>query len=129
MRAGGRSQRRRKTSRDLVGGFVDEFQAEVADAGLSPRVEVGAGFLRFGSEDGVAAAYVGEHRMGAAFGVLEGDAVFFAGAAAIAIAGAVREEAAEDAVLGVEHGQMLVGDGFDILRADGEGERRNLRGV
>ena len=67
--------------------------------------------------------------MSAALGVLERDAVFFAGAAAVAVAGALREEAAEDAVFGVEHGQVLVGDGFYILWADGEGERGYLRGV
>ena len=43
----------------LLGGFVDEFQAVVADAGVPPGVEVGAGFLGFGAEDGVAAADVG----------------------------------------------------------------------
>ncbi len=55
----------------LRDGFVDEFQAVVDDAGVAPGVEVGAGFLGFGSEDGVAAAYVGKDGMGAAFGVLE----------------------------------------------------------
>ncbi len=71
---------------------------------MAPRVEVRAGFLGFGSEDGVAAANVGEDRVGAAFGILQRDAVFFAGAAAIAVAGSFRQEAAEDAVLGVEYG-------------------------
>ena len=44
---------------DLRCGFVDEFEAVVDDAGVSPRVEVGAGFLGFGAEDGIAAAYIG----------------------------------------------------------------------
>ena len=44
---------------DLLGGFVDEFEAVVEDAGVSPGVEVRAGFLGLGAEDGVAAAYVG----------------------------------------------------------------------
>jgi hypothetical protein len=44
-----------------------------------------------------------------------------AGAAAIEIAGAVREEATEDAVLGVEDGQVLIGDHFEFY---GAGARR-----
>ena len=55
--------------------------------------------------------------------------MFFAGAAAVAVAGAGREEAAEDTVLGVEDGEVLIGDGFQILRADREGQARYLRGV
>ena len=39
--------------------------------------------------------------------------VLFARAAAIAIAGAGGKEAAEDAVLGVEHRQVLIHHGFD----------------
>ena len=50
--------------------------------------------------------------MRAAFGILQRDAVFFAGAAAIAIAGSGGEKAAEDAVLGVEDGEVLIGDGL-----------------
>ena len=44
-------------------------------------------------------------------------AVFLAGAAAIAVAGAVRKKAAEDAMLGMEDRKMLVRDGLDRLRA------------
>src|SRR5258706_13335498 len=88
-----------------------------------------AGFLRLCAENRVAAAHVGEDWMRPAFGVLKLDAMLFAGPAAIAIAGALRQEAAEDAVLGVKHRQMLVGDGLDICCADAEGERCNLRGV
>ena len=88
-----------------------------------------AGFLRFGAEDGVAAAHVGHHGMRAAGGVAQGDAVLLAGAAAIAIAGAGGKEAAEDAVLGVEDGQMLVGDGFDPACARAARQLGDLRGV
>ena len=108
---------------------MHEFQAEVANAGLSPRVYRGAGLLRLRAENRIAAAHVGEHRMRPAFGVLKLDAVLLAGTSTIAIAGSFGQEAAEDAVLGVKHGQMLIGDGLDVLRADAESQRRNLRGV
>ena len=97
---------------------MHELQAEVADAGGAPGFQVQAGLLRFGAEDGVAAADVGHHRMRAPGGIAQRDAVLFAGTAAIAIAGAGGEEAAEDAVLGVEDRQVLVGDGLDALAAD-----------
>ena len=45
-----------------------------------------------------------------------GNSMLFAGAAAVFVGGAGREEAAEDAVLGVEDRQMLVGDHFDARR-------------
>ena len=88
-----------------------------------------AGLLRFRAENGVAAAHVGQHRMRPAFGVFKIDAVLFTGTAAIAIAGSLRQEAAEDAVLGMKHRQMLIGDGLDSIRTDAQRECRDLRGV
>jgi hypothetical protein len=67
--------------------------------------------------------------MRAAFGVLKRDAVFFARSSAIAIAGSGGEEAAEDAVLGVKHRQVLVGDGLDPLAAHLARQVGHLRGV
>lgn len=40
-----------------------EFDAKVAYAYGQPTSQVSAGLLRFGSEDGVAAAYVRDYRM------------------------------------------------------------------
>ena len=112
------SSKARVTPIDLLRRFVRELQAEARDAGRAPRVQMQAGLLRFGAEDGVAAADIGHHGMRAARGVAQRHAVLFAGAAAIAIAGAGGEEAAEDAMLGVEDGQVLVGDGLDAFAAD-----------
>ncbi len=75
---------------DFFGGFVDEFEAEVMDAGFEPIGHVGGGLLGFGAEDGVAAADVGHDGMGAAVFVFERDTVFFAGPAAVAVGRAVR---------------------------------------
>ena len=108
---------------------MGEFQPEVTDARAPPGFQVPAGLLRFGAEDGVAAADVGHHRMGAAGGSRSATRVLFARTAAIAIAGSGREEAAEDAVLGVEDGQVLVGDDLNACRRRVAGEFRNLSGV
>lgn len=114
---------------DGRGVFVDEFEAEVADADLEPEREVGGGVLGFGAEDGVAAAGVGEDGVVAALFVGEGHFVFFAGAAAIEIGSSRGEEAAEDAMLGVEDGEVLVGDGFEAGGAGLAGEGGDLGGV
>lgn len=68
-------------------GFVDEFEAVMCDAGFAPGWEVTAGFLGFGAEYGIAAAYVGHYGMGSAGVVTEGDAVLFAGVATVFEAG------------------------------------------
>lgn len=52
--------------------------------------------------------------------------MLFAGAAAIKIAGACGEEAAEDAMLGVEDGQVLVGDELDASGIGGAGDLDDL---
>ena len=96
---------------------MDELEPEMPDPRRAPEIEMRARFLRFGAENGVAAADVGHDGVRAAGVIAQFDAVLFAGAAAILVAGAVGEEAAEDAVLGVEDGQVLAGDGFDMLRA------------
>lgn len=111
---------------DLIGGLVDEFEAEVVDAGVLPGVEVGGGVLGLGTEDGVAAADVGNDGMAAALLVFEGDLVLFAGAATIEVAGALGEEAAEDAVFGVEDREVLVGDDFDAGGVGLSGQRFDL---
>ena len=88
-----------------------------------------AGVLGLGAEHGVAAAHVGQHGMRAAGLVAQGHAVVLARAAAIAIACAGRKEAAEDAVLGVEYGEVLIGDGLDVRGAGLAREFGHLRGV
>ena len=118
----GRPARQRLVKRlehasDLIRGFVDKFQSQMANAGLPPGFQMRARLLRFRSENRVAATHVSHHWMRAAFGILEFHAVLFARTAAIAIAGSRGQKPAEHAVLGVEDGQVLVGDGFDALPA------------
>ena len=52
-------------------------------AGSYPGVEVRAGLLSFGAEDGVAATDIRHERMSAARRIAKLDAVFFAGASAV----------------------------------------------
>ena len=99
------------------------------DSRREPLGQMQARLLRFGAEYRVAAAHVGHHRMRAAAGIAQRDLVFLARPAAIAIAGAGGKEPAKDAVFGVEHGQMMVGDGFQPRRIDAAGQRGDLRGV
>src|SRR4051794_30496026 len=53
-------ERSRHTA-NLFCGFVDEFQTEVANAGVTPRIQMHAGFLSLCAEDSVAATDVGHH--------------------------------------------------------------------
>jgi len=50
---------------DLVCCLVGEFEAEMPDPRSAPVVEVKTRLLRLGAENGVAAADVGDHWMGA----------------------------------------------------------------
>ena len=104
---------------DLVGGFVDELDAEAAGAEGEEAVEVFGAGLGAVVVDSVAAAGVGLEREFGAGAVLEADLVFFAGAAAVVVVFAGGEEGAEDAVLHVKHGHVLM---------DGEVEPRRGRG-
>jgi hypothetical protein len=74
----------------VVGRFVGEFEAEVVDACFAPQIEIRARFLGFGSEDGVAAAYIGKHGVGDSGVVAQFDLVFLAGASAVFVAGSCR---------------------------------------
>ena len=99
------------------------------DVGGAPSLEMGAGLLGFGAKDRVAAADVGDDGVLTALLVLEGDAVLFARPSTVEMGGALGEETAEDAMFGVEDGQMLVGDGFNAVGTDGRGEGGDLGGV
>ena len=104
---------------NFVSRFVHEFQTKVANTRLAPGFDVRACFLRFSSEDRVAAAHVGEYRMRAALWISQCHPMLFAWPAAIAIRRAGGKEAAKDAMLGMEDGQMLIGNRFYPLRTDG----------
>ena len=94
--------------RDEVGGFVQEFKAEIPQA---EREEVRHKFragLRERVVERVATAGVGLEWMLGTDAVAEADVVFVAGAAAVRVVGAGREERAENAVLHVKHRHVLV---------------------
>src|SRR5262249_25848708 len=113
----------------LLRCFVHELEPYMVHARGQPRVQVCSRFLRFGAESGVTAADVRHHRMRAPAPISQFDAVLLAGMSAVEVASPFREEAAEHAMLGVEHGQMLVGDHFDAVRAYRGRKRRHLGGV
>src|SRR5579863_1821424 len=94
-----------------------------------PRLEAPARFLRFRTEDSVAASDVGHHRMRAADRVFQFNLMFLARPAAIPIAATARQETAEHTMLGVENGQMLISNHFNLRRTSRSRQLRNLRGV
>ena len=101
----------------------------MANAGAPPRGQMLAGLLRFRSENRIAATDVGQHGMRASVLIPQGDDVLLARASTIAIAGSGREEAAEDAMLGVEDRQVMIGDRFDPAGIELAGERGDLFGI
>ena len=116
-------------ARHRIARLMHELQPEVADAGVAatvpdarrppapPRRTRCCGSPRRPSPDGP----------GRWNRAVPRDAL--ARTAAIAIAGAGGKEAAEDAVLGVEHGQVLIDDGLDLIRARAASQFRDLGGV
>src|SRR5258708_1221004 len=86
---------------------------------------MGAGLLRLGAEDRVAATHVGEDGVGAATIVPHRHLVVFARTAAIAITGPGGQKAAEDAMFGVEDREVLIADRLDGRAADLPGELTN----
>jgi len=127
--AGKRVPERAADTRDLFGCFVDELEAEMADAGAPPIVQVHAGFLRLGAKDRVATAHVRHHRVSASTHVAQRHAVLLARMAAVLVAGARRQEATEDAVFCVEDGQVLVGHNLQLVGVDRACQIGHLRGV
>ena len=81
---------------------MHEFQTEVANTGIQPAIKMRARFLSLGAKHCVAASDVGDNGVCSTCGVAQRDLVLLAGTAAILEAGAVREESAEDAMLGVK---------------------------
>ena len=73
--------------------------------------------LCFGPKDGVATTDIGHNRMAASLHIAQRNPMFLARFATILVAGASREEAAEDAMFGVENGQMLIGNDFELVGA------------
>lgn len=76
--------------------------------------EAGTG-LGAAVEEGVTAADIGLEAMELADAVAEVDDVFFAGSAAVFVGGAGAEEGAEDAMLHMKHGHVLVEGEFQPI--------------
>jgi hypothetical protein len=98
------------------GGIVEELDAEVAGAPRHQAREVFGGGLGHGVEQRVAAADVGLQGVLHADAILQPHVVPVAGAAAVGLVGPRREERAEDAVLHVEHRDLLVDDHLEPPR-------------
>ncbi len=114
---------------NLCGGVAQEFDAEVAQAHGPHLGDELRGGLGEGVVERVAAADVGNKRMGeahAAARFAEVDAVGVAGAAAVAEVFAVGEHVGEDAVLHVEHGHVLMDDGLEAGGVAAEEHRAEL---
>src|SRR5262245_47533113 len=108
---------RKHNTRHLLRRFVRELQTEICNTSVTPICQVQARLLRFGAEHRVAASDVGQHRMRSSGGVLQRHYVLLARPSAITIVGAGREETAEHAMLSMKHGQMLVDNCLDTVRA------------
>mmetsp|Transcript_34413 Transcript_34413/g.97597 ORF Transcript_34413/g.97597 Transcript_34413/m.97597 type:complete len:211 (-) Transcript_34413:2093-2725(-) len=116
----------------LLGRLVHELEAQEADADSDQGVEVFGRRLGLGVEDGVSATHVGQHPMILAVLVAEVEGTFLARVPAVLVIVAIGQEAAEDTMLRVENGQMLMGDHLEAggpLRAQGMGEVADLRDV
>lgn len=85
--------------------------------------------LRAAVEQGVPAPGVRQQGMELPHAVPQLHVVPFTGAAAVLIAGAVRQEGAEHAVLHVEHGHVLVQSQFKPFRRRGAEQVLHLSGV
>ena len=92
-----------------------------APSGEEPGEVLGGG-LGDGVEQGVPAADVGLERVVHADPVAELDVVEVAGPAAVGLVGPGREEGAEDAMLHVEHRDLLVDHDLQPVRRDGREE-------
>lgn len=88
---------------NLIRGLVYEFQPEVPYAGVEPGIEMLARLLSLCPKHGIPASNVGHHGVRAALLVTNLDAMLLARMSTISEVGALRQEAAEDAVLGVEN--------------------------
>ena len=114
---------------DLVGALVDELDAEAAGAELEQAGDVVGAGLGPVVVNGVATAGIGFEREFGADAVAQRDDVGVARAAAVAIVFAGREKRAEDAVLHVKHGHVLVNREVEPRAGCGLEERLELGDV
>ena len=96
--------------------LVDELQPVMPDTARDHPVEVAAGDLCFRSKNRIPAADIRHDRMRAAL-LSRSATCAVRKDARSRVARPVRQEAAEDAVFGMEHRQMLIGDHLEALAA------------
>jgi len=108
---------------------VEELNAKVADAPLEQFGDDFGGGLGDCVEESVAAAHVGGEGMFHAEAVAQLDLVGVTGATAIRFVRAGRQNRAEDAVLHMEHGHVLVDDDFEPSGWDGGDQVEKLIAV
>src|SRR5262245_59662327 len=87
---------------------MHELESEVPNPSTEPQLEVFYANLRLGSEDCVAATHIRHDGVHPSGFVLERHTVRFTRMPAVGIVSASGQEAAEDAVLCVKHGEMLI---------------------
>src|SRR5215471_5224624 len=92
----------------LLGALMHELEPEVPKPSIEPQLEVFGASLRLGPEDRVTATHIRHDGVHPSGFVLERHTVRFTRMPAVGIVGAGGQEAAEDAVLHVKHGEMLI---------------------
>ena len=88
--------------------LMDELEPKVTNTSIEPQLEVLCSHLRFSPEDRIAAPHIRHHRVPPSGFILERHTVRFTRVPAVGVVGASGQKAAEDAVLGVKHGKMLI---------------------
>src|SRR5262245_47751095 len=100
----------------LLGALMHELEPEVPNPSIEPQWEVFCANLRLGSEDRIAATYIRHDGVHPSGFVLERHTVRFTRMPAVGIVSASGQEAAEDAMLRVKHGEMLIDNGLYGVR-------------
>src|SRR5439155_17569710 len=92
----------------LLGTLVYELQPKVTNPSIEPQLEVFCANLRLGPKDRVATAHIRHDRVHPSGFILQRHTVRFAWVATVGVISASGQKAAEDTVLGVKHGEMLI---------------------
>ena len=102
----------------LIGRFMHKFKSIMDNARLEPLRHMLARLLGLSPKNSVTTANIGHHRVAASLYVAQSDPMFLTRFATILIAGSFRKETAENAMFGVENGQVLVGNDFELIGAN-----------
>src|SRR5579862_3372546 len=108
---------------------MHKLQSKVSNPGGSPKIEMRARFLRLCAEHCVPAPDIRHYGVRAPCVIPQLHAMLLARTSAILVTRAIREKAAENAVLRMENRQVLISDHLQVLRTRVAGEARHLRGI